>query len=123
MNVTDLFQKIGIAMKSIEHPRQDISPEECNAVLRLVKSKCVDFSKTPVVITVQLSDGRVDIGCNYAERKVFGQCPLPPNVTVEFYDYSDECDSYAQGTKHHTMPENDDHYGQKWTWNGGEVIQ
>lgn len=77
----------------------------------------------PVIITVQLSDGRVDISCNHADPKAFGQCPLPPNVTVEFWDYDDDCDSYSQGTKYHTMPENDDHDGQGWTWKAGEVIQ
>ena len=125
MKVKDLFQELGKMIMEMDHPKDYIDPEEAQHILDLVRYRCTDFHKQPVVITVQLSDGRVDIACNYdkAGRTAYGEVPLPPNVTVEFWDYSDECDSYSQGTKHHTMPENDDHYGQKWTWKPGEVIK
>jgi len=75
-----------------------------------------------VVIRIHLSEGRIGIDCT--NTPMTGSLPLPDNVTVKFedFDWTTDEHGFSQGTKHYE-PEDDDRYGQRWTWKPGEVIK
>ena len=122
MNTKDLLHELRVCIETIEHPRDNISSSEALSLVQQVRRQCTDQYRAPVVISIDLSDGRLAINVNRPDnRRTLGPVPLPPHVAIQFTDY-DFGDCFDKATDNY-CGDVESNGAESWVWDGGEIVK